>query len=78
MASVVGIRKVSTSGVQISDLCPTIQKFIQEKVDLCQPDKVYVCDGSEEENKAFIQQLIEDGRFVRLTKYDNWYVNSYK
>lgn len=69
---VLGIRHLSTSGVQISDLCPTIQKFINEQEKICQPDKVYVCDGSEEENRAFIEQLIEDGRFVRLPKYDNW------
>ena len=70
--SVLGIRKLSTSGVQIGELCPTIQKFVNEQVAICQPDKVYVCDGSDAENKAFVQQLLEDGRFVRLPKYDNW------
>ena len=71
---VIGIRHYSTDreGIPIKSLCPTIQAFIEEQRKLCTPDKVYVCDGSEDENRAFIQQLLEDGRFVRLTKYDNW------
>ena len=69
---VTGIRHVESGGVPLTDLCPTIQKFIEEQREICTPDKVYVCDGSDEENQAFVQQLLEDGRFVRLPKYDNW------
>lgn len=69
---VIGIRHLETAGIPITSLCPTIQEFINEQVKLCTPDKVYVCDGSEDESRAFVQQLLEDGRFVRLHKYDNW------
>ena len=62
----------STCGVKLSDLSPSIQKFINEQAKICQPDRVYICDGSEEENRAIIQQLLEDGRLVQLSKYDNW------
>ena len=58
--------------MKLSDLSPSIQKFITEQSKICQPDKIHVCDGSEEENRAIIQQLLEDGRLVQLTKYDNW------
>ena len=70
--NVLGIRQISDSTVKVGDLCPKIQQFINEQVKICQPDRVYVCDGSDSENRAFIQQLLDDGRFVRLTKYDNW------
>lgn len=63
---------ISSCGVKLSDLSSSIQKFINEQAKICQPDKVYVCDGSEEENRAIIQQLLEDGRLIRLSKYDNW------
>ena len=63
----------STScGVKLSDLSPSIQKFINEQAKICQPDKIHICDGSEEENRAIIQQLLDDGRLVQLSKYDNW------
>ena len=70
--SVLSIRNLNGSCLKISDLCPKIQKFVSEQVLICQPDQVYVCDGSEEENHAIIQQLLDDGRLVRLSKYDNW------
>ena len=62
----------SSCGVKMSDLSPSIQKFINEHAKVCQPDKIHICDGSEEENRAIIQLLLEDGRLVRLSKYDNW------
>ena len=69
---VLGIKHLNDSTIKVSDLSPKIQQFINEQVKICQPDRVYVCDGSEAENRAFIQQLLDDGRFVRLSKYDNW------
>ena len=68
----VGVRQLTTSGVSIDHLAPHIQEFIEEQRKLCKPDKIYVCDGSEAETKAVIQQLLEDGRFLKLPKYDNW------
>ena len=67
-----GIRHLNASALKLADLCPAIQSFVNEQVKVCQPDKVYVCDGSEEENRAVIQQLLDDGRLVQLSKYDNW------
>ena len=63
---------ISSCGMKLSDLSPSIQKFINEQAKTCQPDKIHICDGSEEENHAIIQQLLEDGRLVQLTKYENW------
>ena len=70
--SVLSVRQLNSSSVKLGDLSAKIQKFVSEQVLMCQPDKVYVCDGSEEENRAIIQQLVDDGRLVQLPKYDNW------
>lgn len=72
MSKIIAVRKLSTSGVTIESLAPNIQEFIKQQVKICQPDKVYVCDGTEEERQAIMKQLEEDGRVVKLPKYDNW------
>jgi len=51
-----------------------VQEYVADKVELCQPDNVYICDGSKEENESLINELIEAGVLTKLTKYDNWYV----
>ena len=43
-----------------------LNHFIQEVIDLCQPDDVHLCDGSEEENKTLLSHLVKKGVFVPL------------
>lgn len=59
---------------QFESLPAKVQDYVADKVELCQPDNVYICDGSKEENESLINQLIESGVLTKLTKYDNWYV----
>lgn len=59
---------------QFESLPGKVQDYVADKVELCQPDNVYICDGSKEENESLINQLIESGVLTKLTKYDNWYV----
>lgn len=66
------LRALSTAGLDVSSLSPSIQQYIQEQVKVCQPARVYVCDGSEAENKALLAQLESDKRVQKLKKYDNW------
>ncbi len=68
----IGAKYLSTTGVAIDSLAPHIQSFVQEQAKLCKPDKIHVCDGSQEENKALLERLIKDGRLETLPKYDNW------
>ncbi len=68
----IGSKYLSTTGVAIDNLAPRIKSFVQEQAKLCKPDKIHVCDGSEEENKALIERLIKDGRLEKLPKYENW------
>lgn len=41
-------------------------KWIQEVVDLCQPDRVHVCTGSQEEYDLLCEEMVEKGTFIKL------------
>ena len=34
--------------------------------EMCQPDKIYWCDGSEEENKRLLQEMVDAGMATPL------------
>ena len=56
----------------LSALSPAIKQFVDASVSLCQPDCLHICDGSDEENRAILTQLEEQGMIKKLTKYENW------
>lgn len=41
-------------------------KWVQETADLCKPESIYWCDGSEEEYNRLCGQLVEAGTFTKL------------
>jgi phosphoenolpyruvate carboxykinase (GTP) len=43
-----------------------LQLWIEEMIDLCQPQSVHLCDGSIEENDDMTEELIRSGTFKRL------------
>ncbi len=43
-----------------------LQKWVEEMVEMCQPDNVYWCDGSEEENERLLQEMVKSGAAVPL------------
>jgi len=43
-----------------------LEKWIQEMVDLCQPDHVHWCNGSDEENQKFMDEMVNSGKAMRL------------
>ena len=53
-------------------LNPKVQTYLEEKVKLCQPDRIHICDGSELEYSTLVQQMIRQGQLVELPKYENW------
>jgi phosphoenolpyruvate carboxykinase (GTP) len=46
----------------------TVQKWINECVELCQPDKVHVCSGTAHERQALIDQGVLEGVFILLNQ----------
>lgn len=45
-----------------------VRSWIQEAVDLCKPDQVYFCDGSQEEYDRLCQELVDAGTFIKLNE----------
>ncbi|MBP1466375.1 phosphoenolpyruvate carboxykinase (GTP) [Candidatus Chloroploca sp. M-50] len=43
-----------------------LKQWVSEMVDLCKPDKVHFCDGSQEEYDQLCEQMVEAGTFIRL------------
>ncbi len=45
-----------------------LNAWVEEMVALCQPDKVYWCDGSEDEYNRMTDLLVKKGSFLKLNK----------
>lgn len=45
---------------------PKARTWIQDMVDLCEPDAVHFCDGSQEEYDRLCQKLMDAGTFIKL------------
>ncbi len=45
---------------------PHVQSWVREMAELCGPDRVVWCDGSEEEKKRFIQEAVSTGELTQL------------
>ncbi len=48
-----------------------LSKWIKEVSDLCQPDDIYVCNGSKEEYDLMVKKLVEAGIAIPLKKRPN-------
>jgi phosphoenolpyruvate carboxykinase (GTP) len=64
------IPKISFSSGKVK-LPKTVQTYIEEKVKLCQPDEIHICDGSDEENQILLNLLEKNGSAKRLEKMKN-------
>ncbi|XP_019716058.1 phosphoenolpyruvate carboxykinase, cytosolic [GTP] isoform X2 [Hippocampus comes] len=56
---------------ELSALSPAVREFVEANVTLCQPDALHICDGSDEENRAILARLEEQGMIKKLRKYHN-------
>ena len=40
--------------------------WVKEMADMCQPEEIYWCDGSEEENERLLQLMVDSGMAIKL------------
>lgn len=62
---------IEVSKGSLEALAPKVRQFVIECADLCTPAKVYVCDGSDEENDSLLKMLHEEDVIKPLTAYSN-------
>jgi phosphoenolpyruvate carboxykinase (GTP) len=43
-----------------------LQAWVKEMADMCQPDQIHWCDGSQEENDRFLQEMVRSGMATPL------------
>ncbi|MCB0136271.1 MAG: phosphoenolpyruvate carboxykinase, partial [Caldilineaceae bacterium] len=43
-------------------------RWVDEMVELCKPDQVHWCDGSQEEYDSLCDLMVEGGTFIRLNQ----------
>ena len=80
-----GRRRASEYGLQLKRtfsvihgsldwLTPEAREYVVEKARLCQPENIHVCDGSEAENAALVDQMVRAGTLKKITsdKFENW------
>ena len=48
----------------LSCLSDSVSRFVLEKAQICEPDNIHICDGSEEENRKMIDILLTQGLFI--------------
>ena len=42
--------------------------WIKDTAELCQPDRIYVCDGSQSEYDRLCDEMVQSGTFIRLNE----------
>ncbi len=51
-----------------------LDAWIKEMADLCKPDQIYWCDGSEEENSRLLKEMVDSGMATTLAKRPGSYL----
>ncbi|NLF22618.1 MAG: phosphoenolpyruvate carboxykinase, partial [Lentisphaerae bacterium] len=52
---------------------PKLKSWLQEWIDLCTPDAVRICDGSQAEYDELCNLMVKSGTFIRVDKPKNSY-----
>ncbi|KAH8348245.1 hypothetical protein KR084_005707, partial [Drosophila pseudotakahashii] len=52
-------------------LTPAVKQYVEKCVDLCQPERVHICDGTAGESQLLQGLMLKQGTIVPLPKYEN-------
>lgn len=69
-------KSISVTNGNFDALPNKVKNFVLERSELCQPDYLHICDGSEEESKKLADLLVKSGMAQKLEKMDNWSVST--
>ena len=50
---------------------PKVKAWVEEVAKMCQPDSIYVCDGSQKEYDKLMKELVDAGLGTPLAKRPN-------
>ncbi|KAH8297472.1 hypothetical protein KR044_012696, partial [Drosophila immigrans] len=64
-------RALSVQYGDAKTLTPAVRDYVDKCVNLCQPERVHICDGSEAESKLLQSLMLKQGTIVPLPKYEN-------
>jgi len=65
------VRGISVLNGDIARLPAKVRAFVEESAALCRPEKIWICDGSDNEQKVMQKILQDAGTIIPLPKYDN-------
>nr|XP_016941208.1 phosphoenolpyruvate carboxykinase [GTP] [Drosophila suzukii] len=65
------IRFLSVQYGDAKVLTPGVKQYVEKCVDLCQPERVHICDGTEGESQLLQGLMLKQGTIVPLPKYKN-------
>ena len=51
-----------------------LEAWVKEMAELCKPDQIYWCDGSEEENNRLLKEMVDAGMATPLPKRPGSYL----
>ena len=51
-----------------------LKSWLQGWVDLCTPDDVVICDGSQKQNDELCNLMVKSGTFIKLNQPENSYL----
>ncbi|GAU92983.1 hypothetical protein RvY_04987 [Ramazzottius varieornatus] len=61
------IQEIPVVRGRLEDLRPKVQSYILDCAQVCQPDKIFICDGTNEEERSLISEMEKQGHIKRLT-----------
>lgn len=62
---------ITVTNGNFEKLSEKVQSFIAENAQLCQPDEIHICDGSEIEAAGLTNTLVKNGTAHKLSQMDN-------
>ncbi len=66
--SFVNRRGFATQNLQNHTKNEKVIQFVKDKIRLCQPDSVHICDGSDKEFESLCAQMVKSGTLTKLSR----------